>query len=135
MKAALALLVALTLTSACSAHLLPAAPTMTPAALDSGITGQVTIGPACPVVRIDSPCPDRPYQTTLTVTGSFGDQVIAKIETDASGRFRLALPPGDYRLVPTTPSPAAPPQAQPMPFHLDAGQWLEFDVVYDSGIR
>jgi hypothetical protein len=135
MKAVLALLVVLTLTSACSGYLLPASPTDNPAVPESGIMGRVTIGPACPVVRVESPCPDRPYQTTLTVTDPLGEQVIAKIETDASGKFRLALPPGDYRLVPTTPSPAAPPQAQPMPFHLDARQWLELDVVYDSGIR
>lgn len=135
MKAVLAPLAALALMSACSAHLLPAAPTTTPTESDSGIMGQVTIGPACPVMRIESPCPDRPYQATLTVTDPLGDQVIAKIETDASGRFRLALPPGDYRLVPATPSPAVPPQAKAMPFHLDAGQWLKLDVSYDSGIR
>jgi len=135
MKAALAMLVAVTLTSACGGHLLPTAPAASPPVSESGIMGQVTIGPACPVVRVESPCPDRPYQTTLTVSDPLGGQVIAKIETDASGRYRLALAPGDYRLVPTTPSPAVPPQAQPMPFHLDAGQWLELDVVYDSGIR
>ncbi len=135
MKAVVGLLMALALTSACTAHLLPAAPTASPAASQSGIMGQVTIGPSCPVMRIESPCPDKPFQTTLEVTDPLGEHVVAKIQTDAEGKYRLALAPGDYRMVPATSSPAVPPQAQPMPFHLDAGQWLVLDVVYDSGIR
>ncbi len=135
MKSTLGLLVVLTLTTACGGHLLPAAPTANPAEPESGITGQVTIGPACPVLRVESPCPDKPYQTTLVVMDPLGERAMAKIQTGVDGRYRLALPPGDYRLVPATASPAVPPQAQPLPFHLDVGQWLELDVVYDSGIR
>jgi hypothetical protein len=131
----MALALAVGLLSACAGHLLPAAPTATLTVPDSGILGQVTIGPTCPVVRVDSPCPDRPYQTTLTVVDPTDERTIAKIQTDAAGYFRLALPPGDYRLVPSTPSPSALPQAQPKPFHLEAGQWLELNVTYDSGIR
>jgi len=134
MRAWMALAAGIVFTAACSSHLLPAAPTAT-AQLESGIMGQVTIGPACPVMRVESPCPDRPYQTSLTVTDPLGDRSIAEIQTDADGRYHLALPPGDYRLVPTTPGPSAPPHAPPMPFHLDPGQWLELNVTYDSGIR
>jgi hypothetical protein len=123
------------LVAGCKDHLLPAMPTSTSAAPDSGIMGQVTIGPACPVMRVESPCPDKPYQATLVVKDPLGEKTIATIHTDADGRYRLALPEGDYRLVPSSPSPGAPPQSQPMPFHLESGQWLQLDVTYDSGIR
>jgi hypothetical protein len=135
MRAGLGLVLVIGFLSACTGHLLPAAPTVTLPAAETGIMGQVTIGPACPVMQVDSPCPDRPFQAVLTVTDPLGEKTIATLRTDASGYFRLALPPGDYRLVPQTPSPAAPPRAQPMPFRLKAGQWLELNVTYDSGIR
>jgi hypothetical protein len=118
MRAGLGLVLVIGFLSACTGHLLPAAPTVT-----------------LPAAETDSPCPDRPFQAVLTVTDPLGEKTIATLRTDASGYFRLALPPGDYRLVPQTPSPAAPPRAQPMPFRLKAGQWLELNVTYDSGIR
>jgi hypothetical protein len=135
MKGALWLALAVLLAPACTGHLLPAAPTPTAGEPASGITGRVTIGPACPVIRAGTPCPDLPYQTTLTITDALGERTVAQVKTDEAGTFRLALAPGDYRVVPETKSPGVPPQAQSTPFHLDAGQWLELNVTYDSGIR
>jgi len=34
---------------------------------DSGIEGQVLIGPMCPAVQEGQECPDQPYQASLTV--------------------------------------------------------------------
>lgn len=105
------------------------------AAPDSGITGQVTVGPSCPVVQVNSPCPDKPFKATLVVTDPLGNQTVATLTTDADGKYRLPLPAGDYRLEPQAPNPGAPPQAPGEPFHLEAHQWLKINVTYDSGIR
>jgi hypothetical protein len=108
------------------------APTPTP---DSGIQGQVTLGPICPVMNVDSPCPDRPFAATLNVMDAQQKHVLATIKTDETGRFRQPVPPGDFVLVPVNLSTSAPPWANPIPFHLAPDQWLTLDVSYDSGIR
>ena len=105
--------------------------TLTPAK-DTGVEGQVLLGPMCPVVRLDQPCPDRPYQSTLIVLNLAGNK-IAQIQTDVIGVYRLALLPGDYIMHPE--SPNMMPYAQDQPFSVLAGQFTKLDIVYDSGIR
>ncbi len=108
-----------------------AAPTATTAP-ESGITGQVTIGPACPVVRIDQPCPDNPFQATLTVQTASGSQV-TQFSTDENGNFRIALAPGDYILHPEAPD--AMTRAQDVPFSVASGEFTTVNITYDNGLR
>ncbi|HEX7540719.1 MAG TPA: carboxypeptidase-like regulatory domain-containing protein [Anaerolineales bacterium] len=105
--------------------------TLTPVA-DTGVEGQAQLGPMCPVVRLDQPCPDRPYQATLTVLNPAGKK-IAQVQTDVNGLYRLALPLGDYIMHPE--SPNVMPHAQDQSFTVIAGQFTKLDIVYDSGIR
>jgi hypothetical protein len=100
--------------------------------IDSGVEGGVTIGPTCPVVRPDQPCPNRLYQVTLTVFNQAGKK-IAQIQTDVNGLYRLELQPGDFIMHPE--SPIVMPQAQDQPFTVFEGQFTHLDIVYDSGIR
>jgi hypothetical protein len=72
-------------------------PADTPSAY--AVTGIVRVSPACPgPVRLDSPCPDRPLGGA-TVTASRNARTIASTITDASGHYRLDLPPGRYDIV------------------------------------
>lgn len=68
---------------------------------ESGIRGEVMLGPTCPVERIppDPNCADKPYRT-LVVIFHKSDPVhaFAVINSDASGKFSAALPPGEYTL-------------------------------------
>ena len=100
--------------------------------VDSGVEGRITIGPMCPVIRLDQPCPDKPYQATLTVVNEEGKK-IAQIQTDVNGSYLLALLPGDYIM--HTESPNVIPHAQDQPFSVLEGQFTELNIVYDSGIR
>ncbi len=99
---------------------------------ESGIDGTVTIGPTCPVERIESPCPDRPYEASIAVLDAAGRKV-AEARSDADGRFHLALPPGVYRLVPQ--SAGTPPTAQEQTATVAAGGFTAVEIAYDSGIR
>ncbi len=98
----------------------------------SGVEGHVTLGPACPVVQASDPCPDKPYQATLTVLTPQRKK-IAQFQTDANGYYHEALEPGDYILHPE--SPGVMPHAPEQPFTVQAGQFTTLDIVYDSGIR
>lgn len=109
------------------------APVPSPVAL-SGVRGVVTIGPMCPVMRIDQPCPDRPYRTVLVVRDPAGREV-ARVESSDAGAYALALPPGSYVMAPQSPGEARLPRASSEPFVVSASTWVTLDVAYDSGIR
>lgn len=103
-----------------------------PVVSDSGVEGQVTIGPTCPVVRLDQPCPDRPYQATLTIQDQAGRR-IAQVQSQSDGSYRLGLVPGNYILHPETADRMT--HAPDQPFTVVKGKFTRVDIVYDSGIR
>src|SRR3990172_10032791 len=69
---------------------------------NTGIEGQVFIGPMCPVVQVGVPCPDQPYQANITVLDQNGNRV-TQFQTDSQGRFRVLLNQGAYVLRPVSP--------------------------------
>jgi len=103
-----------------------------PASTTSGVEGQVFIGPVCPVVQEGQECPDQSYQATLVVNNSNGREIV-KIQTDAQGRFKIPLEPGEYILHPE--SPNVMPYASEQAFVVEAGKFTQVTVNYDSGIR
>ena len=100
----------------------------------SGIAGLVLIGPMCPVMQIDVPCPDQPYATTLVVRDSQGGEVCRTSSGD-DGRFRVGLPPGEYELGPEPSEFDRLPYTSPQWVTVVPGQYTEVLVSYDSGIR
>jgi hypothetical protein len=99
---------------------------------DSGVLGVVQAGPTCPVERVGSPCPDRPFPGTVRATGL--DGATAEVNTDDQGRFRLALAPGTYVVtVVTTTGP--PPAAEPQTVQVKAGSFTQVTINVDTGIR
>jgi hypothetical protein len=106
----------------------------TPVPSDNGIEGQALMGPMCPVLREGQECPDQPYQATIVVRDSSGGLVV-RFETDADGRFRLPLAPGEYLLQPEPPEGMPFPFADEMPVSVQPGAFTRIMVLYDSGIR
>lgn len=112
--------------------LLLTACTPSPTPTDSGIEGQVFIGPMCPVVQEGQECADQPYQALLTVLSPDGREIV-QVQTDEQGRFKIPLAPGEYILRPE--SPDVLPFASEQPFVVEAGRFTQITVTYDSGIR
>jgi len=112
--------------------LILAACSVKPQAIDSGVQGQVFIGPICPVVQVGQECPDQLYQAVLTVNNLKGERIV-QIQTDEEGRFKIPLEPGEYILHPE--SPNALPFAQEQEFMVEDGKFTQLKVIYDSGIR
>lgn len=111
---------------------LPPATTSTPGpAGQTGIAGVVTIGPTCPVQRIDSPCPDRPYEATITVWS--GGTKVAETRSAADGHYLIELPAGSYRV--QGESPSTFPRGTEQAAVVEAGRITTVDLQYDSGIR
>jgi hypothetical protein len=89
----------------------------------------------CPVVRADSPCPDRPFQARLTVTDAGSGAQVAAADTDPAGRFRLPLPPGRYVVRAANPNGAPLPRAAPLTVTVASGRYTTLAIRFDSGIR
>src|SRR5215510_9172196 len=75
---------------------------------DSGIEGEVSIGPMCPVVRPDRPCPDKPFEASIQIQDQDNQGDHLTVRSGKDGRFRVKLSPGKYRLTPISPNPSAP---------------------------
>ena len=103
-----------------------------PAHAESGVEGQVYLGPMCPLVQEGQACSDQPYQATLTVNGQDGRR-ITQVQTDQQGHFKVSLKPGSYILHPE--SPNVIPMAAEQVFGVISGQFTQLTVQYDSGIR
>jgi hypothetical protein len=100
----------------------------------SGITGMVLIGPMCPVMRADEPCPDQPFAATLLIRDSQGRQLCTVTSGD-DGHFQVALPPGSYEVVPLAGGVSGLPFAAAQWVTVTPGQYTAVTVTYDSGIR
>lgn len=101
----------------------------------SGIEGTVTLGPTCPVQRLNDPnCDDRPYQGVIHVSGTNKNQV-AKFQADINGKFKLELEPGNYALEPQTPTDNILPRASNQDVTVVTGVFTTVNIQYDSGIR
>ncbi len=98
----------------------------------SGILGKATLGPQCPVVSVDHPCPDKPYAATLLIRASSG--VEGTLKTNDLGEFRQDLIPGEYQVIPQSPN-AAYPRASEQKITVQKGQFTTVNVAYDTGIR
>jgi hypothetical protein len=102
---------------------------------DSGIVGRVLIGPTCPVVQVGQDCADRPFRAAIRIHKAGQSNVVAVAHSGKEGRFRVALAPGRYVLVPVQPNGGAPPRAGPVAVRVRAHAWTKVKITYDSGIR
>ncbi len=97
----------------------------------SAIEGKVSIRPVRPVERKGVPN-QRPYQARITVLDPTGREV-AVVDSDADGKFRIALPPGTYVLRPE--SSGLYPRASEQRVEVSRNSVSRVEIVYDSGIR
>jgi hypothetical protein len=98
---------------------------------ENGITGQVNIRPVRPHATLGV-SNLAPYQAKLEVSDTSG-HVMANVDTDANGQFRVALPPGTYILKPL--SPGTYPRASEQTIVVSPKKFSPVTVTYDSGIR
>jgi hypothetical protein len=109
------------------------APPKAPQILDNGVEGLVTVGPSCPVMQQDVPCPDKPYAALLTILSENDRNVVGRVQAGQDGYYKVALRPGRYIVHPE--SPRAIPRAADAEVVVVEHQYTRLDITYDSGIR
>ena len=89
----------------------------------------------CPVEIEGSPCPARPLSARITAINTATGVAEAVTTSDASGRFRIALPPGPYRLSAVNLTGAVYPRSSPVDVVVVEGRYIQVTVQFDSGIQ
>jgi hypothetical protein len=110
------------------------APGSSGAAIEIGIRGQALAGPTCPVERPgDSACAPRPVAGAVIHVLAADGHEVATATTDAAGRFLMAVPAGDYRVVGDASAGTMRPPAAASVTVGSAITTVQLD--YDTGIR
>ena len=109
-----------------------------PASASGVLEVEALAGPVCPVEQDppDPECAPRPVEgATILVQPADGrDIVVAQGETDADGRLRLDLPPGDYVVIGAAVE-GLMGTPDPTPITVDADGTVTIELGYDTGIR
>jgi hypothetical protein len=71
----------------------------------------------------------------LIVLGKDSKKEIARVTADENGKYRLALPPGDYILDVQGRPPKGHVRAKPQRFTIASNQVARIDMNIDTGIR
>lgn len=108
------------------------------------VRGDVLVGPQCPVVHDNEPCPDRPLSAPIEVRRALDadranaskGRVVRRLTADHDGEFRISLPPGSYWFIGLAPGEAPLPRPpEPVLVHLEPAGREQITLNYDSGIR
>jgi hypothetical protein len=103
--------------------------------LSGYLTGHITIGPFCPVERVDDPCktPESAYTSReALVYASNSTTVINRVHLDKNGNYNFALTPGKY-FVQIDPAGIGKGEKKPATIKASETTVINFDI--DTGIR
>lgn len=99
------------------------------------VAGHIDIGPNCPVIEIDHPCPAPPQAYSsrqVVVYGADGTTIVQIGNIDASGNYSFALLPNTYFL---QIKPAGIGPGEKKKVTVIVGQTSTVDFNVDTGIR
>lgn len=103
---------------------------------ESGIEGQVVISPVRPGPQRQGQSGSAPYQTTLAVVSSADAREVTRFQTGSDGRFRVSLPPGEYRIGPPPEIQRGRfPRGEEQTVKVLRGQFTSVTIGFDSGMR
>lgn len=100
----------------------------------------VTLGPLRPgPVRRGSNGGSRPYEAKFRIVAlDAGGKAIGEareVRSDDKGLFRIALPPGSYRIEPQPALDGGIASAHPREIVVESEKTLRVEIQYDSGMR
>jgi len=101
----------------------------------SGIAGTVMKGPMCPGPRRrEWPCPDQPVSGVFQVLDA-EQKMAGSFRSDEAGKFQLALPPGQYTVVPEGVDARTNPLGGSSRITVLEGEVTQVALRWDTGIR
>jgi hypothetical protein len=105
-----------------------------PATADgSGIRGTVRMGPIQPGPAIIGQDHEAPVQAAFLVLDA--GKKVATFESDENGHFEIALPAGEYTIVPDASAPIFFPGRQSRTVTVPADGYAEVTLTFDTGMK
>ena len=102
---------------------------------ESGIEGQAVISPVHPGPTREGQSDTAPFQTTLVISRLSDGTEVARLETGPDGRFRVAVPPGAYKVGPPQNTGRRLPRGGPETVAVTPGKFAHVTINFDSGMR
>ncbi|MDD2785322.1 MAG: hypothetical protein PHS79_00340 [Patescibacteria group bacterium] len=102
------------------------------------LTGKVTVGPICPVERIDQPCPVPPEAYTsreLIIYKVDGKTFITSTHFKSDGTYSITLPPSNYVADVSRTGTFGSSKDTPHAFRIYSSVTTTFNLSIDTGIR
>lgn len=102
------------------------------------LAGKVSIGPNCPVERVDMPCPasSEAYASReFLVLSSDQKQTIASFHANANGNYSVSLPASNYVVVSAQTGMGYLSKDLPHTVTLESGKTVILNIDVDTGIR
>ncbi len=99
------------------------------------LTGHVTIGPLCPVERIDMPClptPETYASRKIVVYDARNSALVQRVTINSIGDYRVELSPGTYVI---DVEPAGGFRSSTRTITIESGKTATLDIDIDTGIR
>lgn len=115
-------------------HIMAVAVALTAACGATGVEGTTIVDEGCPVLPVESKCPQRPLPARVLVLNREGAE-IAHTNTNEKGEFRIRLSAGDYILQGQNLTGAPLPAAAPVPVNVREGRMHVVTIQFDSGVR
>ncbi len=112
-------------------------PPSSPPAIKGVIEGKVTIGPICPVERIDRPCQVPPSTYTsrkIILYAKDGVTKLTEVALDGQGNFHIDVPPGIY-VIDMTRNGIERITGLPQLVTITSGSIAQLTINIDTGIR
>ena len=106
-----------------------------PRGQDSGIRGQVLIGPSKPSTRIGEPSHDQPFQATLDIVKAEDESLVTQIRTGRNGTFVVGLAPGDYIVRSASTEEIPRPAIEAVEVTVPAHAYVDVTINADNGMR
>jgi hypothetical protein len=112
-----------------------AAPVHAAPTFGSGIAGLTSIDGGCPVLRAETPCPDRPITARLAITDATNGTTVATTTSGTDGHFTVAVKPGRYLVRPLSIAGAPPHPQNPTSATVTPDRYTTITLRFDIGIR
>jgi len=101
------------------------------------LKGNITIGPICPVERVDNPCKPTPEMYAarkIFVYNQTKTLLVKEITPGPDGGYKTDLPPGAY-IIDVAHSGIGFARGVPAHIKIESGKTITLDIDIDTGIR
>jgi hypothetical protein len=102
-------------------------------AAETGVRGTVLSGPVKPGPARVGQSDEAPFSATFIVLAA--EREVARFKSDKKGHFEVALPAGDYVIVPDNSTPIPAPQSQAKSVIVPEDGFAEVTLRFDTGMR